>query len=117
MYGEVKGNGGLQNPRHNVRAVFFYDVRKETYRQGAGLYGSTEEDDGVQPPDERTTEEKLKDIIDFYYHTYMVLSKEDPLKLNEVLDLSLQESLSYLLYVVNKIKKQEEQLKNQKRIK
>jgi hypothetical protein len=47
----------------------------------------------------------------------MVLSKENPLKLDEVLNLSLNEALSYLLYVVNKRKREEEQLKNRKVIK
>ena len=71
----------------------------------------------MSPPDERTPEEKLKTITDFYYHTYMVLSKENPLVLNDVLNLSLQESISYLLYVINKKQREEESLKKSKRIK
>ena len=40
----------------------------------------------------------------------MVLSKEDPLKMNDVLKLNLQEALSYLLYVIQKRKKEKEEL-------
>lgn len=40
----------------------------------------------------------------------MILSKEDPLKMGEVLKLNLQEALSYLLYVMNKRKKEKEEL-------
>lgn len=40
----------------------------------------------------------------------MILSKEDPLKMNEVLKLNLQEALSYLLYVIQKRKKEKEEL-------
>jgi len=40
----------------------------------------------------------------------MVLSKENPLKMGEVLKLNLQEALSYLLYVISKRKKEKEEL-------
>jgi len=40
----------------------------------------------------------------------MILSKEDPLKMNDVLKLNLQEALSYLLYVIQKRKKEKEEL-------
>jgi len=40
----------------------------------------------------------------------MILSKEDPLKMNDVLKLNLQEALSYLLYVIQKRKKEKDEL-------
>ena len=44
----------------------------------------------------------------------MILSKEDPLKMDDVLNLNIQEALSYLLYVIESRRKQEEQIKNRK---
>lgn len=44
----------------------------------------------------------------------MILSKEDPLKMDDVLNLNIQEALSYLLYVIESRRRQEEQIKNRK---
>ena len=40
----------------------------------------------------------------------MILSKEDPLKIDDVLNLSLQEALTYLLYKINKWKREKEEM-------
>ena len=50
----------------------------------------------------------------------MILSKEDPLKVDDVLNLSLQEALSYLLYKISKWRKEKEEIeksRNKKRVK
>lgn len=50
----------------------------------------------------------------------MILSKEDPLKIDNILQLSLQEALTYLLYKVNKWRREKEEMeksRNKKRIK
>jgi hypothetical protein len=45
----------------------------------------------------------------------MILSKEDPLKLDDVLNLSLQEALSYLLYMVRKWRREKEEMDKSKK--
>ena len=117
---KVKRNGGLTNIRCSISHFFFNNVRRETYQQASLLFGSQDEDDGVQPPDERTEQEKLKDLTDFYYKTYMILAKEDVTKIDDILNLSLQEALSYLLYMINKWNREKEEMeksRNKNRIK
>jgi hypothetical protein len=45
----------------------------------------------------------------------MILSKEDPTKIKEVLDLSLQEALSYLLYIIAKWRKESDEIQKQRK--
>jgi len=45
----------------------------------------------------------------------MILAQEDPLKLEEVLTLNVQDALFYLSYRVRKNKELEQQMKKQKR--
>jgi hypothetical protein len=45
----------------------------------------------------------------------MILSKEDPLKIDDVLNLSLQEALSYLLYKINKWRKEKEEMEKSRK--
>lgn len=50
----------------------------------------------------------------------MILSKDDPLKVDDILNLSLQEALTYLLYKIDKWRKEKEAMeksRNKKRIK
>jgi len=108
--------GGLPYVSYLFVSFFFHELRKTTYKQAEGLYGSQEEeDDGVVAPDERTHQEKLKDLTDFYYNTYMILSKDDPLKIDDVLNLSLQEALTYLLYKINKWKREKEEIEKSRK--
>jgi hypothetical protein len=45
----------------------------------------------------------------------MILSNENPLKMDEVLNLNLHEALNYLLYVVNKRKREKEEIEKMKK--
>jgi hypothetical protein len=45
----------------------------------------------------------------------MILTKEDPLKLDDVLNLSLQEALSYLLYMIRKWRQEKEEMEKSRK--
>jgi hypothetical protein len=45
----------------------------------------------------------------------MILSKENPLKMDEVLNLNLHEALQYLLYVVDKRRREKEEIEKMKK--
>ena len=45
----------------------------------------------------------------------MILTKEDPLKIDDVLNLSLQEALSYLLYKVRRWKREKEEIEKSRK--
>jgi len=45
----------------------------------------------------------------------MILSKDDPLKIDDVLNLSLQEALTYLLYKINKWKREKEEIEKSRK--
>lgn len=45
----------------------------------------------------------------------MILSKEDPLKIDDVLNLSLQEALSYLLYMIKKWRQEKEEMEKSRK--
>ena len=50
----------------------------------------------------------------------MILAKEDVTKIDDILNLSLQEALSYLLYMINKWNREKEEMeksRNKNRIK
>jgi len=45
----------------------------------------------------------------------MILSKEDPLKIDDVLNLSLQEALTYLLYMIRKWRQEKEEMEKSRK--
>lgn len=79
------------------------------------VFGEKQEDDGrVEKPDDRTPDEKLSDLVDFYYKTFMLLSGEDALKIKEATELNVQEALFYLSYMVKKNREEQARYKKQK---
>ena len=102
----------FQSP-HICQHFFFYKVQADTIRNFPLVFGDQEED-RVEKPDERTDREKLTDLIDFYYNTFMVIAGEDPLKMKQAQEINVQEALFYLSYMVKKNKKLEAQYKKQK---
>lgn len=45
----------------------------------------------------------------------MILAKEDVTKMNEILNLSLQEALSYLLYMITKWNREKEEIEKSRK--
>jgi hypothetical protein len=96
---------------------FFHEVRGNLYGRYPKLFGEPEdESDGkVSQPDQRNSQEKLNDLIQYYFYTFMILTKENPLKLKKALKLDLHEALTFLSYILDKNEKEKQKLKKMKK--
>lgn len=54
-------------------------------------------------------------MVDFYYHTWMVMTQENPLKVDKIQKLNLHEALYYLSYIVKKNRELDAKMKKQKK--
>ena len=66
----------------------------------------------VKKMQERTPEEVIQSVVDFYYNSLMLAAQDDILKSSEVLKLNLYEVLSYLSYRLDKADKESQKYKN-----
>ena len=98
-----------------ISALFFFnEIQSDIIGRFPLVFGEKEEG-RVEKPDERTRDERIADLVDFYYHTWMVMSNEDVLKIPEVQQINVQEALWYLSYMVKKNRELEAKYKNQKK--
>ena len=90
----------------SCRPFFFNNFRQTTYGRFPILWPQ----DDYSPRDQSaTTEEVIQSVVDYYYQTLMLATKEDLLKVEPVLKLELMEVLSYLSYIIDKANKERQE--------